>query len=661
MRLLRSRPFRALLRAFLLIDLRGQHYTASTGTKPGDLVPPLYWVFGQYLTISAMLSAALFARVDIWFFAFAGLSTSMLLVLAALIVELDEAILHPDDQEIVGTAPVPPQTYAAARVANLLAYVALMSIALAIFPTIVGAAMRDAGILFVPAYLLASVVANVAAAAVVVLLYTATGIRFEGLRQLLAWAQIALILVIFYGAQVMLRNGDGQIELWCAKPPEWVHLLPSGLLADWVAGAATAPVAKHALAAAISVIVAAVLLRAAITQLGAAYQAMRVSPAQSGEPGATSAIASSLQRSASPQPSSQPSNQPSSQPSSEPSSEPSPEPSSKPSSQPSSEPSSEPSPEPSSKPSPEPPAAQADDSPSILDARLRPTPVRKARAGPLNPADPAADRETPAAQSGGADQPGAALQPGVAAQPGAEGFRSALSQLFCRSRSEATAFSFAALMLRRDADLRLRALPSLGPTIAIAVLAIVTAQAGDPFRVRDTSVVLPLALPPVMAGAVPAVFYAMRFSRSFAASWFLRSAPIAQRAQFAQGVRKAVLLHVFGPLLLFCFALLFYVWRQPLHAAAIVLVCGAMIDLAARFSSDVVLPTVPFSMPPARGAMSGGIAMISAVVTGVCSAASFGLYYAAGDPLRMLGVSVLLSVLVLAVPRLLQKKGGSRG
>ena len=547
-------------------------------------------MFAQYLTISAMLSAAMFARVDIWFFTFAGLSTSMLLVLSALIVELDEAILHPDDREIVGTAPVPPQTYAAARVANLLAYVALMSVGLAIFPTILGAAMRDAGVLFVPAYLLASVVANVAAAAVVVLLYTAMGVRFEGLRALLAWVQIALIMVIFYGAQAMLRNGDGKIELWCAKPPEWVHMLPSALLADWVAGAATAPAAKHALAAGVSVVIAAVLLRAAVRQLGTAYQAMRVEPAVGVAAGVASTVSAVAQE------------------------------------QTTSEPFGEPSDEPPASPAAERPAEEAD------------RPVAPARSTSAGPPD-RADRETPAPQAAGA-----------------EGFRSALSQLLCSSRSEATAFSFAALMLRRDADLRLRALPSLGPAIAIVVLAIVTAQAGDPFQVRDTSIVLPLALPPVMAGAVPAVFYAMRFSRDFAASWFLRSAPIVQRAQFAAGVRKAVLLHVFGPLLLFCFALLFYVWRQPLHAALIVLVCGAMIDLASRFSSDVVLPAIPLSMPPTRGAMSGGIAMVSAVVTGACSAVSVGLYYAAGDPVRMLAVSSLLSVLLLAVPRMLQKK-----
>ena len=130
------RAFRALARAMLLMDLRNQAYTRATATKSSHWISPLFWVVGQCLTVSAITSLVLFMRVDCFFYALVGLSTSMLVMAATVVVEYHEIVLNPQDLEIIGVRPVTPATYVSARLANLLFYLVLIFLALNIFPVI---------------------------------------------------------------------------------------------------------------------------------------------------------------------------------------------------------------------------------------------------------------------------------------------------------------------------------------------------------------------------------------------------------------------------------------------------------------------------------------------------------------------------------------------
>lgn len=240
---LQPRPFKALLRALLLMDLRSFHYGNATGTGANELLPPLFWVVGQFLTISLLLSAFLIGRADVYFFSFAGLATCMLLVLSAVVVEFNEAALDPGDAGVLGHRPLHPRTYAAARLGNFLCYVALLGTALTIFPAIVGAGLRDAGPLFLPAYAFASALASVATASGILLLYLALGAgeALDQVKSVLAWTQILVLLVVFYGAQLALNKATGGVELFAAKPPEWLHSLPPAWIAWWVTEVSRAP------------------------------------------------------------------------------------------------------------------------------------------------------------------------------------------------------------------------------------------------------------------------------------------------------------------------------------------------------------------------------------------------------------------------------------
>lgn len=231
------RAARALLRSLLLMDLRAQHYGDATGAKAGALFPPLYWVFGQFLTTSLLTSLVLFTRVDAGFFAGANLLVALVSLFSAVVVELHEVVDDPSDRLVLGARPVTPATHAAARGGNLLAYVLLLWAATTVFPAIVGAAQLDAGPLWAPLYALLSLCVCLVATGAVVLLHLGFGAGplLDGLRTGLAWVQIVGVMVGFYGGQLMLRNGTGSVEWFAAHPPPWFEALPSTALGDAVA------------------------------------------------------------------------------------------------------------------------------------------------------------------------------------------------------------------------------------------------------------------------------------------------------------------------------------------------------------------------------------------------------------------------------------------
>ena len=199
---LQDRAFRALLGGYLLMDLRSQHYQRATGASATERISPLFWVVGQFLLVGAGVSVVLFARVDAFFFALAALAVSMVVVGTAFIVEFNEIVLHPDDLEIIGHQPVPARTYSAARLANLLAYVLLMTVPLNIFPALAGA---------------------------LILLYT-TVLRqapAEKVRDVLAWVQILLIMVFVYGGQAVFRDSAGRLHMFAYHLPAWAWRRPN--------------------------------------------------------------------------------------------------------------------------------------------------------------------------------------------------------------------------------------------------------------------------------------------------------------------------------------------------------------------------------------------------------------------------------------------------
>lgn len=218
------------------MDFRSQQYGRATASKPRDLVTPLFWVVGQYLLLSVLACAVLFARVDAFFFTLINLGLSMLVIGTSLIVEFNEVVLDPEDLNVIGHQPIPLRTYSAARLTNLLAYVLLMTVALNIFPAIMGLGLRDTGWIYLPAYAAAALLGNLAVVGGILLLYTAfmSGRPGDPIREVLAWTQTILIMVAFYGGQAVFRDTQDRLEMAAYNLPQWIMYLPPAWLASFV-------------------------------------------------------------------------------------------------------------------------------------------------------------------------------------------------------------------------------------------------------------------------------------------------------------------------------------------------------------------------------------------------------------------------------------------
>lgn len=243
------RPYRALVRAFLTMDLKGQFYEMSTGSKANDLVAPLYWVYGQLLIASALSCAIMQGRVDVGFYAFFNLSLAAILTWSAVIVEFHEAAYDPKDITVVGHRPITSRTWAFARLSNLLAYVSFISLALTIFPAVMGLGLNDAGPLWILTYPFASAFACGSGAALALLTFAVAGLEnpLSGPRRIASWIQIVLILVLFYGGQLMIRSTSGIFEYFAAKPPVELTYLPTWYLGQAVANNELTPLAVGAI------------------------------------------------------------------------------------------------------------------------------------------------------------------------------------------------------------------------------------------------------------------------------------------------------------------------------------------------------------------------------------------------------------------------------
>lgn len=223
------------------MDLRSVHYGRSTGVKPDEPLPPLFWVTGQLLLVSFLCSALLFARVDARAFALAGLAVAAICTFSAVVVGFDEVALDPKDAPILGPRPLTARTYAAARLTNLGCYVALIGTSLTLCPALSGAFLRDAGPAWLPCYALASLavcVASAACALLCILAFARSGRRLTGAKAALAWMQIAIFLAVVYGGQLLLRGGKTELAEWAASPPSAVTYTPFDLLARAVAWSA---------------------------------------------------------------------------------------------------------------------------------------------------------------------------------------------------------------------------------------------------------------------------------------------------------------------------------------------------------------------------------------------------------------------------------------
>jgi hypothetical protein len=168
------------------------------------------------------------------------------------------------------------------------------------------------------------------------------------------------------------------------------------------------------------------------------------------------------------------------------------------------------------------------------------------------------------------------------------------ARFFLGSREEAAAYWLCSTMLWRDQDLRMRSWPALGVVMALLLLGLFSGQLGDPLADPGRGCVLSIACLYLLAFPLPTIAYNLNFSRDHSAAWILRSAPVADGAGFAEGIRKAVSYRLLLPMLLVLSVVFGIVWRDLGHAL-VHLVVGWLIIVGSGHATQIgIVRSLPF-------------------------------------------------------------------
>lgn len=223
--------FRALFAAGLKLDLRMSHGVRRGRTR----MPPMIIALITYTVMGTVLGFALAMTGEPFVFTLFTLSASMFMVSLSVIMEYSAVVVHPDDYDIMAHRPISSRTYFWTKAANLGFYVSATAAALGLPSAIVGAVTFDAGVLFGIAYFVAILVACLATAALIVLLYT-TALKifdYQRFTNAITYVHSLSTLALTLGYVLLPRMLAEDVTLLHVERGRWVFAAPPA----WFAGA----------------------------------------------------------------------------------------------------------------------------------------------------------------------------------------------------------------------------------------------------------------------------------------------------------------------------------------------------------------------------------------------------------------------------------------
>jgi hypothetical protein len=160
---------------------------------------------------------------------------------------------------------------------------------------------------------------------------------------------------------------------------------------------------------------------------------------------------------------------------------------------------------------------------------------------------------------------GRSLKPRAEARAGR-----AWKQMFLSNTTERAVFELVSIYLRRNREVKVRLYPSLAYFIFIPLLAVLTEGLPDPF-VNEGFRTYPLMGALMICYVALTAIEGMIFSEHYPAAYIYRVAPVAALGNIHNGFRKAVMVWVALPGFAMVFVLYSILWRNPLHAALVLL------------------------------------------------------------------------------------------
>ena len=222
--------FKVLMRISIRMDFRAHQ---GLGTQRRRL-SPIFRSLIFYSIMGGSLAVSLIQRTTPFLFSLLTLTYSMAMMAFAVILEFGNTIISPDDGEILSHRPIGSRTYFLAKLSNLLFYVLLIGSALCLFPAFLGLLIRGVPWSFPLIFYPMAMMANLASASFVVLIYTGLVkiLPTERFKDVLAYIQMGFTFLLFLSYQIIPRLTREFLVNDSEVSGIWLYLIPP----SWFAG-----------------------------------------------------------------------------------------------------------------------------------------------------------------------------------------------------------------------------------------------------------------------------------------------------------------------------------------------------------------------------------------------------------------------------------------
>ncbi|MFH2055815.1 MAG: hypothetical protein ABIJ61_07650 [bacterium] len=230
----------ALIRAGFKTDMRGaKNPLGSMGKSKGGF-PPLLGVTLFYLLIGILMAVFLVVGRENFFASALIVNASLMTFIAiSILMEFSNIILTPDDWQIVAPLPVNSKTFFCAKFVNLLIYVGILGVAVALPCTIAYAAVS--GNVLAGLVVLLSLLTNALTTATFFIIVYTLMLHVadrERMNSVLGYLQLVLIFAFYFMMMVMPRQignftqAIAEVDIWWLPltPPGWFASLPALLV-----------------------------------------------------------------------------------------------------------------------------------------------------------------------------------------------------------------------------------------------------------------------------------------------------------------------------------------------------------------------------------------------------------------------------------------------
>ncbi len=225
------RQLRVLLATSIRLDFRGHRGFGQQKRK----IPPLFMSMLFYFFMSIGLAGGLVSLATTFSYSLLILSYSMVMVIFSVMIEFGNTIVNPEDGDILTFRPITSRTYFLARLFNLIFYVCLIGGSLVLVPSLLGIALKGAPVWFPLIFIPVTVLGNIAAASLVVLVYTGLLqiLPYQKFKDLLAYLQVVFSFFVFFSYQFVPRLAGRFFQEGIDIQGKWLYWAPPA----WFAGA----------------------------------------------------------------------------------------------------------------------------------------------------------------------------------------------------------------------------------------------------------------------------------------------------------------------------------------------------------------------------------------------------------------------------------------